>query len=469
MGIFKAYDVRGVVPEQLNPGIAFKIGYAFAKFIGEDEESPRITVGIDARPTGPLLASAFMDGLATGGATADFIGPCSTPMLYWAVAGREKPSHGGAMITASHNPARYNGVKFCREEAIPIAYDTGLQEIEELTKSAPEPPASWSADPTVSLRPPKELAEDAIPTPFGLSPRVFAGYVQHLRQFVKRTPDTLRVAVDTANGMGGVYLGFLRSLGLELHAIHSQFDGTFPNHEANPSKLDNLKPLIAHVKEHECDLGIAFDGDADRAVFIDETGAPVGQDMITALLGQEMLKRHKGGAVLYDLRSSRAVAEAIEAAGGRPLRERVGHSFMKATMRKVGCIVGGELAGHYYFKDNWYADSAIIAVIEVLNAIGLSAHKLSELVKPLRKYAQTGEVNFKVDDKEAVFKKVEEAYPEAKIDHLDGVTVSFDDWWFNLRASNTEPLVRLNLETTERGKLQEKFKEVAALVGEPED
>lgn len=469
MGIFKAYDVRGVVPDQLNPEIAFKIGHGFAKFIGEDEQSPRITVGIDARPTGPLIAAAFMDGLATGGATVDFIGPCSTPMLYWAVAGRKNPAHAGAMITASHNPARYNGIKFCREEAIPVAYDTGLQEIEELAANAPEPPTSWAADPTISLLPPKDPGDDPVPAPFGLSPRIFKGYVDHLRQFIKRTPESLKVAVDTANGMGGVYLGILRSMGLQLYAIHSEFDGTFPNHEANPSKLANLKPLMDHVRAHGCDLGIAFDGDADRAVFVDDTGTPVGQDMITALLGQEMLKRNKGGAVLYDLRSSRAVAEAIEAAGGRPLRERVGHSFMKATMRKIGCIFGGELAGHYYFKDNWYADSAMIAVIEVLNALGLSGQKLSEMVKPLRKYAQTGEVNFKVADKEAVFDKVEKAYPAAKIDHLDGVTVSFDDWWFNLRASNTEPLVRLNLETTERDQLTKRFNEVSALVGEPVD
>lgn len=469
MGLFKAYDVRGVVPDQLNAPIAFSIGYGFAKYLGEDSDDPTVVVGIDARPTGPEIASAFMDGLATGGAKADFIGPCSTPMLYWAVAGREPGAQGGAMITASHNPAKYNGIKFCREDAIPLAYDTGLSDIEELAKSAPDAPKTWAADPVVSLRPPAETGENHVATPFGLNPRAFQGYAQHLRKFVKRTPEKLRVAVDPANGMGGIYLGFLRSLGLELHAIHTDCDGSFPNHEANPSRLDNLKPLCDLVRERECSLGIAFDGDADRAVFVDETGTPVGQDMITALLGQELLKRHKGAAVLYDLRSSRAVAEAIEGAGGRPLRERVGHSYMKATMRKVGCVVGGELAGHYYFKENFYADSAIIAVVEVLNAMGLSGEKLSELVKPLRKYAQTGEVNFKVDNKEAVFAKVQETYKDASIDNLDGVTVSYPEWWFNLRASNTEPLVRLNLEAGSRDQLQAKFKEVSALIGTPEE
>jgi len=393
-------------------------------------------------------------------------------MLYWAVAGRDNPAQGGAMITASHNPAKYNGIKFCREDAIPIAYDTGLTEIEELAKAAPEPPAKWAAQPSVNLlavpeEAPGESDETPIATPFGFSPAAFQGYLRHIRHFVKRTPDKLKVAVDSANGMGGIYLGLLRSLGLELVSINTQLDGTFPNHEANPSKLENLKPLCELVKREGCRLGIAFDGDADRAVFVDETATPVGQDMITALIGQELLKRHKGAAVLYDLRSSRAVADVIEAAGGRALRERVGHSFMKATMRKVGCVFGGELAGHYYFKENYYADSSIIAVIEVLNAMGLSGEPLSELIKPIKRYAQTGEINFKVKDKDAVFKKVEEEFKDGEIDHLDGVTVNYPEWWFNLRASNTEPLVRLNLEASTREQLQEKFKQVSALIGEP--
>jgi phosphomannomutase len=214
-------------------------------------------------------------------------------------------------------------------------------------------------------------------------------------------------------------------------------------------------------------LGIAIDGDADRAVFIDETGEPVGQDMITALLATEVLRRHKGAAVLYDLRSSRAVAEAIEAAGGRAVRERVGHSFMKATMRKVDCVLGGELAGHYYFKENFYADSAVIAVLEVLNAMGRTKQPLSELVKPFQKYVQSGEVNFKVADADVVFAAVHEKFKEAQLDEMDGLTVNYPDWWFNLRASNTEPLVRLNMEAPTREQLKEKFAEVAAMIGDP--
>ncbi len=462
MGLFKAYDVRGVVPDQLHPELAFRIGYAFARHLAEDNPGPRVHVGMDARPSSPSLAAAFMDGLATAGAETRFIGPCSTPMLYWSV-GDDESCHGGAMITASHNPARYNGIKFCRAAAVPIAGETGLSEIESLLETAPVPPPTWQYKPSIEFLAPRE-AGDSLPAPFGINPAVFARYVEHLRRFVKRVPEKLRVAVDTANGMGGVYLGFMRSLGLDLHVIHGEFDGTFPNHEANPSKVENLRPLCELVKQRGCNLGVAFDGDADRAVFIDETGAPVGQDLITALIAAEMLKRHKGATILYDLRSSRIVAETVQAAGGRAVRERVGHSYMKATMRKIGCAFGGELAGHYYFKDNWYADSAMIAVIEVLNALGVSQENLGDLVMPLRKYAQSGEVNFRVSDTDAVFKRVEEHFADARIDHLDGVTIEYPDWWFNLRASNTEPYVRLNLEANDVKQLEEKFQAVQQLI-----
>jgi phosphomannomutase len=468
MGLFKAYDVRGVVPDEFNPDVAFRIGYGFACLLREDLEddtAPVVAVGIDARPTGPTLAAAFMDGLEAGGATPRFVGPCSTPMLYWYV-GSDEEHRGGAMITASHNPARYNGIKFCRESAIPIALDTGLSDIRDYAEKAPVPPARWSSRPVIELTP---VPDTALPAPFGVCPAHFAGYVEHLMRFVKRMPEGLNVAVDPANGMGGIYIGFLRSLGMNVRAIHTQLDGTFPNHEANPSRLENLKPLQALVRETGADLGIAFDGDADRAVFVDENANPVGQDMVTALLAGELLKRHKGAPVLYDLRSSRAVPETIEAAGGRAVRERVGHSYMKATMRKIGCIFGGELAGHYYFKDNFFADSGILVVIELLNALGASRGKLSELVQPLRKYAQSGEVNFRVADTASVFKQVEKTFPDAEVDHLDGITVQYPDWWFNLRASNTEPLVRLNLEAANPELLRDKFAQVSKLIGEPDE
>lgn len=464
MGLFKAYDVRGIVPDQLNPAVAFRIGYGFGKHLAEDTPGPNVAVGIDARPTSPAIAAAFMDGLATAGASTTFVGLCSTPMLYWAAATLEPKCQGGAMITASHNPARYNGIKFCRQDAIPIAYDTGMSEIEQLAAAAPEPPVLTATKLSVPLE-----APPGVSAPIGMDPAMYAGYVGHIREFARRVPEGLEVAVDTANGMGGIYLSFLRAQGLKVHAIHGQFDGTFPNHEANPSKFENLRELCTLVRDRKCALGISFDGDGDRAVFIDETGTPVGQDLVTALIGLELLKRHKGAAILYDLRSSRVVAEAIEGAGGRALRERVGHSYMKATMRKVGCVFGGELAGHYYFKENFFADSAIIAVLEVLNAMGLSGEPLSELVKPLRKYAQTGEVNFKVEDAAATFAAVEEAFKDGKIDRLDGLTVNYPDWWFNLRASNTEPLVRLNLEAADRTMLEQRYKQVVGLIGSKED
>ncbi|MHC4842052.1 MAG: phosphomannomutase/phosphoglucomutase [Planctomycetota bacterium] len=469
MGIFGAYDVRGTVPDNLNQNIIFGIGYGFAKFLCKDHESPRIAVGIDARPSGPGLVSAFMDGLKEGGAVPEFIGPCSSPMLYFCVAGMTDDGRlieyqGGAMVTASHNPKEYNGVKFCREEAVPIGVNSGLDEIEELSKSAPQPPTSWQAIPTLAYT---ETEQEGPDVPFGISPTHFAQYAEHFTKFARRMPEGLKIAVDTANGMGALYLSTLRHLGMELVPINSLFDGNFPNHEANPSKLANLQPLVNVVKRENCQIGIAFDGDADRAVFIDETGTPVGQDIIVALVAQELLKRQKGASILYDLRCSRIVKEVVEAAGGRAVRERVGHSFMKATMRKMGCIFGGELAGHYYFKENWYADSAIITVLEVLNAMGLSSEPLSTLVKPLCKYHQSGEINFRVEDKTALFQKLKADFSEAVVDELDGVTVQFEDWWFNVRASNTEPLVRLNLEAPDAESLRTRVAEISALLGEP--
>ncbi|MCC6573178.1 MAG: phosphomannomutase/phosphoglucomutase [Planctomycetes bacterium] len=468
MGIFKAYDVRGVVPTDLDANTAFKIGWGFGKLLSEDQKKPRVAVGMDARPHSPWIAAGFMDGLAAAGAAPEFIGPCSTPMLYWAVAGREQKCHGGAMITASHNPARYNGIKFCREDAVPVSAETGLQDIHQEMAGAPQPPAFFSNLPVVALYDPAiNPAEPRNQTPFGLNPSIFAGYSAHVTRFAKRLPENFTVAVDTANGMGGLYLSTLRALGLKLIAINTDMDGTFPVHEANPSKLANLKPLCALVKSEKARLGIAFDGDADRAVFVDEAGTPVGQDMVTALLAREFLAREKNAAILYDLRSSRAVPEIITADGGRAIRERVGHSYMKATMRKVGCVFGGELAGHYYFRDNFYADSAIITVIEVLNALGRKNEPLSALIKPLRRYQQTGEINFRVSDKEEVFQQAADKYGDGKIDYVDGVTVQFDDWWFNLRASNTEPVVRLNLEARTRELLSQKFGELRGLLGEP--
>ncbi|CAG0968126.1 phosphomannomutase [Planctomycetaceae bacterium] len=467
MGLFKAYDVRGIVPTELNAETAFRIGFGFATLLKEDAESPLVVVGVDARPTSPWLAAFMADGLKAGGARVDYIGYCSTPMLYWAVAGREGEFAGGAMITASHNPAKYNGIKFCREQAIPISLDTGLRDIEGAMAGAPAAPQA--AQSVLSVAQFDSARMPGVPdmaTPLGVSPLLFKGYTQHVMRFARRMPEELRVAVDTANGMGGIYLPLLRSLGLKVFAINTACDGTFPNHEANPSKLENLAPLTELLRREKCALGVALDGDADRAVFIDETGAPVGQDMITALLAREFLSREKGAEVLYDLRSSRAVAEVVAESGGRAIRERVGHSYMKATMRKVGCIFGGELAGHYYFRDNFYADSAIIAVLEVLNALGLRQEPLSALIKPLKRYWQSGEVNFRTD-KEAAFKAVAEAFKDGKQDMLDGITVQYADWWFNLRGSNTEPLVRLNLEASTRELLGEKFGKLRAILGDP--
>ncbi|MCF6229153.1 MAG: phosphomannomutase/phosphoglucomutase, partial [Planctomycetes bacterium] len=406
MGIFGAYDVRGIVPDNLNPDIAFGIGYGFAKFMCKDVDKPKIAVGMDARPSGPSIVAAFMDGLKAGGARPEFIGPCSSPMLYWAVAvaGGDEPFSAGAIVTASHNPREYNGIKFCREEAVPIGVNSGLVDIEELAKSAPKTPNAFESLPTLAYQ---TITSEGPDAPFGISPWHFQGYAEHVLNFARRMPEGLKIAVDTANSMGALYLSTLRYLGFEVVAINTLFDGTFPNHEANPSKLSNLQPLIELVKREGCQLGVSFDGDADRAVFIDENGQAIGQDLIVALVAQELLKRDKGASILYDLRCSRIVKEVVEGAGGRAIRERVGHSFMKATMRKMGCIFGGELAGHYYFKDSFYADSAIITVLEILNSMGLNGEPLSKLILPLQKYVQSGEINYRVADKDALFKKPE--------------------------------------------------------------
>lgn len=464
MALFKAYDVRGIYPDDINAEVAYQIGHAFGQHLAEDKPNPHVVVAVDARPSGPILASAMMQGLTEAGATSEFIGIATSPMLYWAVAGREDKADGGAMITASHNPARYNGIKFCRADAVPIALDTGLADIRDLAAKV-EVPEEIELDANVNFA---SLGHPEIPTPAGISPVHFAGYMGHVTPFARKIPEGLKVALDTANGVGAIYTPLLRHLGLNIVPLFGQIDGTFPNHEANPSKLSNLAALRETVTRENCNLGIAFDGDADRAVFVDENANAIGPDIITALLAQELLKRNKG-AVIYDLRSSKSVRAAIEEEGGRAIRERVGHSFIKATMRKIGAIFGGELAGHYYFRDSYYADSAIIAVLETLNAMGRSGQTLSQLVSHYKKYAQSGEINFRVDNTDATFDKIRSTFSEFEQDDLDGVTVTADDWWFNLRASNTEPVVRLNLEAKDAETLAEKLKETAALIGSPLD
>ena len=447
-GIFKAYDVRGIYPSQINEDMARQIGLAF-QFVLDEEDRARgntVVVSRDMRSHSEPLAKALIEGLTQSGLDVLDIGLATTPMNYFAV-GHTKAA-GGVQVTASHNPAQYNGLKFSRHEARPVSGDHGIPLLEEKVKSGDLPKAS---------RPGTVRTGD-----------IFDDYQEHALGFLKdKEKKRLRVVVDAANGMGTIYRPILEAAGIELIPLYFELDGSFPNHEANPLKEENLHDLMRAVKEHGADLGVSFDGDADRAAFVDETGQAVGSDLMTALIGGELLEREPGKAVLYDLRSSRAVAEYIEEKGGVPVRERVGHSFMKATLRKRDGIFGGELAGHYYFRDHFNADSSIGAVIEILNLLRATGKPLSALVQPLRRYAKSPEINFEVEDKQAKIEELASRYSDAQIDYLDGITFQYPTWWGNVRPSNTEPFLRLVLEASTPEELEQRREELMGILGEP--
>ncbi len=447
-GVFKAYDVRGLYPSQLDERLAFAIGFHFRGIL-EAEDLARgstVVVSHDMRDSSPRLAAALGDGLRTAGLGVVQIGLATTPMNYFATG--SLGASGGIQVTASHNPAGYNGFKLSRRDAIPVSADTGIGVIERL----------------VATQPPPEPAPQA-----PVSQRdVAAAYREHVLSFVRLGEPRLKVAVDVANGMATLYRGLLEELNIELVPLFFGLDGSFPNHEANPLKVENLRDLQRAVREGGCAFGVAFDGDADRAIFVDEAGRPVGADLITALLAGPMLERHPGAAIVYDIRSSWATREAIAAAGGRPVRERVGHSFMKATMRRLDSPFGGELAGHFYYRDNFFADSSLITVIEVLNAVRRAGAPLGALLEPYRRYHGTGEINFHVEDKEGMIRRLAGEFADGRADELDGITVEYADWWFNVRPSNTEPLLRLVLEARTADLLAAARRRLLAILGEPE-
>jgi len=448
-GIFKAYDIRGTYPDQLDEQTAEDVGRAFRTLLDtvEPGHGGEVVVSRDMRSHSVPLSEALISGLRIAGLDVVDIGLASTPMSYFAVG--RLGAAGGVQVTASHNPARYNGLKFSLREARPVSGDDGIPLIERLVVSG-ELPTGTSAG---SLR----------------SAEIFDLYGDHLLGLLRRPAGArrLRVAADAANGMGTIYRPLLERAGIDLIPLYFELDGTFPHHEANPLKLENLADLRAAVIEHGADLGVAFDGDADRAAFVDERGEPIGSDLVTALIGGETLRQRPGGVVVYDVRSSRAVPEYLEERGGVPVRERVGHSFIKATMRQRDAVFGGELAGHYYFRENYFADCSLLAVFEVLSILWAAGAPLSEVVAPLRRYAKSEEINFEVDDKEAAMADLETRYAGGEIDRIDGIRIDFDDWWFNVRPSNTEPLLRLVLEATTPELLAEKQGELIALLGEP--
>ncbi len=424
MAIFKAYDIRGVVPDELDAKQAHRIGRAVAHFIAAGP----IAVGRDARSHSPELTAALIDGIRDEGIDVVDFGLVATPMLYFGV--EDVAAAAGVMVTASHNPGRYNGFKICREHAIPVGEASGLRDIEALCAKREAAPA---VTPRGGIR----------------SHDVREGYARHVLALATHRPK-LKVAIDCGNGMAAAGLeDVLKALPIEVVKLYFEPDGTFPNHEADPLKLENLADVAEAVRRSGADFGVAFDGDGDRAVFVDGAGEPISADLTTALVARHLLARHPGARVLYDLRSSRVVAEEIEKSGGVAGMCRVGHSFVKAQMREEGAIFAGELSGHLYFRfsDSLIADDGTAAFVALLDVLGAEGRPLADLVKPLRRYSASGEINNRVVDAQVVLREIEAEHAAApEISRLDGLLVRYPTWWFNLRASNTEPVLRLNLE-----------------------
>ncbi|WP_405935388.1 phosphomannomutase/phosphoglucomutase [Streptomyces sp. NBC_00726] len=447
-GLVKAYDVRGVVPDQWDEATAELFGAAFVRVTG----AGAIVTGHDMRPSSPGLARAFARGATARGADVTEIGLCSTDQLYYASGSL---GLAGAMFTASHNPARYNGIKLCRAGAEPVGQDTGLAEIRSLVER-------WTDEgaPAPAARAGAVTGRDTL-----------AGYAAYLRSLVDLSAiRPLKVVVDAGNGMGGHTVPtVLAGLPLTVVEMYFELDGTFPNHEANPLEPANIVDLRARVRAEGADLGLAFDGDADRCFVVDERGDPVSPSAITALVASRELARHPGATVIHNLITSRAVPEVIRAAGGTPVRTRVGHSFIKAEMARTGAVFGGEHSAHYYFRDFWNADTGMLAALHVLAALGGRAGPLSALTGRFERYAASGEINSTVTDQAARTAAVRagwESRPGVMADTLDGLTVSAADWWFNLRPSNTEPLLRLNVEAATEELMARVRDEVLATVRE---
>lgn len=444
--IFKAYDIRGLVGTELTPDFAFVTGAAFARFIIQEREPGTIVVGEDMRPSSPQLADAFSAGVTSLGLDVIRIGLASTDMLYFAAGKLNMP---GAMFTASHNPGEYNGIKLCLSGARPIGKESGLLTIEKFVRAGT--PISFGG---VGVESERNLLSD---------------YVKHLHTLVDVSGiRKLKVVIDAGNGMAGYTApAIFEGLNLEIIPMYFELDGSFPNHEANPIDAKNLKDLQKAVKKHGADIGLAFDGDADRCFLVDEKGETVNPSDLTALIAERELKKHPGSSIIHNLISSRSVAEVIIENGGTALRSRVGHSYIKAMMAESGAIFGGEHSGHFYFKDFWKADSGALAALHTIAALGTSKGSLSKLLKPYRRYFSSGEINSKVKDAQLSMGVIEKQYAEldsVTIDHLDGLTVNGDTWWFNLRPSNTEPLLRLNVEAKDLARMEKIKDEVLATV-----
>lgn len=438
---FKAYDVRGTVPDQINPELVRKVGNAFVAVIGAEP----IVVGYDMRPSSPELARAFAEGANEAGADVTLIGLASTDGLYFASG---HLGRAGAMFTASHNPAQYNGIKMCRVNAAPIGMQTGLAEIRDRVASG----ETLTADVPGTTDETDLLAE----------------YAAFLLELAPVTGRRLKVAVDAGNGMGGLTTpAVLSQIDAEVIELYFELDGTFPNHEANPIEPENLVDLQAAVREHGADIGLAFDGDADRCFLVDERGELVSPSVLTALIAARELAKEPGAPIIHNLITSRAVPEIVTELGGRPVRTRVGHSFIKATMAEENAIFGGEHSGHFYFREFWNADSGMLAALHALAALAESDAPLSEVLAPYTRHVASGEINSEVADQQAVVDAIEADWssrPGVTTDHLDGLSVIHADWWFNVRASNTEPLLRLNAEGKDAATMEQIRDEVLAAI-----
>jgi phosphomannomutase len=444
--IFKAYDVRGVVPDEWEEEVAFRIGRAFAQW----SRVSRIVVGRDCRVTSPSMSAAFVDGVTGCGVDVVDIGLATTDMVYYASGRFAVP---GAMFTASHNPAAYNGLKLCRAGAAPVGELTGLREIRHMAEE------NGSAGPSGDHR----------DGPRGKVERrdMREQYLEHVLSFadIERFAP-LTVVADAANGMAGLVVPTLfERLPAKLVPLYMDLDGTFPNHPADPMVPANQVDLRRAVTEHGADLGLAFDGDADRVFLVDEHAEGVSGSLVTALVATGMLARYPGATILHNVICSWVVPETIEEHGGKPVRTRVGHSFIKTVMAETGAVFGGEHSGHYYFRDHYNADSGLVASLVIMDQMSKARAPLSELLAPLRRYHASGEINSVVADQLEAIERIAGAYPDGRQDRMDGLTVEFDDWWFNVRPSNTEPLLRLNVEARTEDLLQEKTAEVLTLTG----
>ena len=444
--IVKAYDIRGTVPDQFSAEMARALGVGFARFVGTD----RVLIGRDMRPSGVELSEAFADGVRSQGVDVVRLGLASTDMVYFAAGKLDAP---GAMFTASHNPAQYNGIKLCLAGARPVGADTGLFDIKAIAEA---------------------VFEGRGPTDAGCSGAIHDidlvdAFAEHVVSFIDTSSlRPMRVVADMANGMGGYVVPriFERLDGIELEVMYGELDGTFPNHPADPIQPENQRDLRARVTAGGFDLGLAFDGDADRVFVVDEAGRGMSGSTTTALLAANILRRHQGATVLHNLICSRAVPEVIRESGGVPYRTKVGHSYIKQLMADTGAVFGGEHSAHYYFLDNYRADSGVIAAMFVLEELSRSDAPLSEVRRPYERYAASGEINTVVADPASVIERIAEAFATDHQDRLDGLTVDCGPWWFNLRASNTEPLLRLNLEAPTADECADQVARVISLIAE---